>query len=110
MNSEFMNGRLVENSNFVKAHKLQWHQRYTFVQAGKDGYACSEPSNVEGIDILKEIHRMLDESTRFENNVQFLNGLAKDIKMVVEELVRGQKDSLQFEKTWVFPSMNWEAA
>ena len=82
----FMNGKLVENSNFVKAHKLQGHQRYTFVKAGKDGYACSEPSRVEGIDILKEIRRAIEEPTRFENNVQFLNGLAKDIKMVAEEL------------------------
>jgi hypothetical protein len=82
----FTNGRLVENSNFVKAHELQGHQRYTFVQAGKVGYACSEPSKIERIDIMKEIRRLIDEATRFENNVQFLNGLAKDIRIVVEEL------------------------
>jgi hypothetical protein len=81
-----MNGKLIENSNFVKAHKLQGHQRYTFVQAGKDGFALSEPSNVEGMDLLKEIRRMLEEPTKFENDVQFLVALAKDITIVMKEL------------------------
>lgn len=82
----FMNGSLTENSNFVKAHRLEGHQKYTFIHAGKDGYAFSEPSKTEGTEILKEIQRMIQESTKFEDNVQFLNGLARDIKMVVGDL------------------------
>jgi len=80
------NGQIVENSNFVQPRRLRGHRRYTFIQSGKDGYACSEPRKIEGLDILKEIHRMLDQPDQFENNVQFLNNLAKDIKMVIEEL------------------------
>jgi len=82
----FINGKLVENSNFVKPSKLHGHQRYTFVRGGKDGHACSEPIKVEGLDILSEISRMRERSIEFENNVQFLNRLAMDIKMTIKEL------------------------
>jgi hypothetical protein len=68
-----------------------------------DGFAYSEPSKVEGIDILKEIHRMLDESTRFENNVQFLNGLAKDIMIVVKELDEKAKGFFAIRENMGFP-------
>ena len=80
------NRLIVENSNFVQPRRLQGHERYTFIHGGKDGYACSEPKDVEGLDILNEIRRLLEQPIQFENNVQFLNRLARDIKEVIEEL------------------------
>ena len=80
------NRLIVENSNFVQPRRLQGHERYTFTHGGKDGYACSEPKDVEGLDILKEIRRLLEQPIQFENNVQFLNRLARDIKKAIEEL------------------------
>lgn len=82
----FAKGKLVENSNFAQPHKLQGHSKYTFIQSGKDGCAFSEPFRVEGMDLLRSIRRLYDKPNEFENNVEFLHGLARDIKMVVEEL------------------------
>ena len=81
----FINGKLIENSNFVRPHRLHGHQRYTFVQGGKNGYAFSEGAKIEGTDILSEIDRMFEKPIDFENNVQFVNILAKEIRRVMEE-------------------------
>jgi hypothetical protein len=100
----FIDGKLVENSNFVKPSNLQGHQRYTFVRGGKDGYACSEPIKVEGTDILTEISRMRERSMEFENNVQFLNRLARDIKMTIKELDETTREGFfAIERTFGYP-------
>jgi hypothetical protein len=82
----FIRGHLVENSNFTKPSKLQGHKKYTFIQGGSEGYACSEPEPVERIDLLKEVGRMLKESIVFKDNIEFLKRLAIDIKTVINEI------------------------
>jgi hypothetical protein len=79
-------GKFVENSNVVQPHRLQGHSKYTFIQSGKDGCAFSEPFHVEGIDLLQSLRKMQDNQVHFENNVQFLQSLERDIKVVVKEL------------------------
>jgi len=77
---------LVQNSNFCQPHDLIGHYRYTFVQNMKNGHACSEPAEVEGIDLLHEMGKLLEKPAPFEDNVQFLVQLAKNIEVSIGDL------------------------
>jgi hypothetical protein len=82
----YFKGKLVENSNFVQPHAVHGHRGYTFVRGGKKGYPCSEHVEVEGIDILKEIDKMLEKPSEFKSNVKFVHALAREIRATVDEL------------------------
>lgn len=91
---KFINERvLIENSNFVQPHRLHGHERYSFIRGGKDGQAFSQPAKVEGVNILVEIDRMFTRPIKFENNVQFVNEIAKEIKKVIQESDERTKES-----------------
>ena len=77
---------LIDNSNFIKPHDLNGHQRYTFVSSGKNGEAFSEPEDeIEGLILLEEINRMFDREIEFRSNTDFLYSLSTKILRVIEE-------------------------
>lgn len=75
----------IQNSNYVQPHKLQGHYQCTFVESGKDGYAFSKPSRIEGVDLLRSLAQMQNNNL-YENNLQFLQTTARSIKKVILEL------------------------
>lgn len=81
----YIDGKLVENSNFVRPTDLQGHGRYTFVRGGRFGRAFSRPAEIPSLDILAKIDRMFEKDIRFENNTQFLRKLATTIRAVIKE-------------------------
>jgi hypothetical protein len=80
---------LVENSNFVQPHKLINHRRYTFINGGKDGQGFSEPTYVEGIEILKEIEAIFVEGSKSDTNTIFIYSLASAIREVIRTYEQG---------------------
>lgn len=90
---QFIRGKLVENSNFVRPYTLESHQRYTFIRGGNVGKAFSEPEEIESVRILGEIDKMFERRIAFENNTQFITTLARQIKVVIEESEREVRDS-----------------
>jgi len=75
---------LVENSNFVEPHILLNHQRYTFVNGGKEGQAFSKPTHTEGIELLTEINRIRERGLKFKTNAEFIDALAHAIRETME--------------------------
>ncbi|WP_420564716.1 hypothetical protein [Thalassobaculum sp.] len=51
---------VVKNTNFVKASTLSGHHRYTYVEPGSGGKACSEVVQVPGFDLAEEAARRRD--------------------------------------------------
>ncbi|MBA7652011.1 hypothetical protein ES703_59840 [subsurface metagenome] len=78
--------KLIENSNFVKPHKLNDHKRYSFINGGDVGKAFSNHVDIEGIDLIKEIDRMFEVAEQFKNNSDFLYSLYESIIKIVENL------------------------
>ena len=89
----FMLGKLIESSNFVQPHRLRGHKRYTFIQGGKNGQAFSDPEKIEGITLLTEIDKMFERSIEFENNIRFMNMLARGIRSAIQELEKKTRES-----------------
>jgi len=81
----YMNGKLVENSNFVQPTSLQGHGRYTFLKGGNFGGAFSEPREIPSLNILADIDRVFEKDIRFESNTQFLRKLAMTVRAVIKE-------------------------
>jgi hypothetical protein len=52
------NNKIIENTNFCKSMLLQGHHRNTYVRAGLHSIACSDPVNVERLDLISELERM----------------------------------------------------
>jgi len=87
-------GRLVENSNFVQPRDVQGHHRYTFIERGNFGIACSEPSKVENLDIREVMSKMREAKTEFKSNSQFIFSLSQQFLEVVKSLPE------DFQKTY----------
>jgi len=101
---KFINGKLVENSNFVQPHSLNGHYTYTFIKGGNVGQAFSEPAEIEGINILNEIDGMFRRSVKFDSNVQFVTTLAKEVKIVIRESDKKIRDGFfSFAESIRFP-------
>lgn len=85
----------IQNSNYVQPHKLQDHYQYTFVKSGKDGCAFSEPSPIEGLNLLRRLAQMEENTRLYEDNIQFLQATARSIKEVIMELDEQSKYRFQ---------------
>ena len=93
---KFMNGKLIENSNFVRPNSLRGHEKYTFIRGGNYGFACSkQPEKIEEIFLLGDIGRMIEKQGPFQNNVHFLASLANDVSKVTEELDESSKEGFR---------------
>lgn len=92
----FWVNKLIKNSNFVQPRKLKGHTRYTFIQGGKNGKACSEVENIEGVNILSEIEKLLIQEGDSENNILFINKTAQKIRNTIEKL-----ESIERKKYWI---------
>lgn len=47
--------KIIENSNFIGASQLNGHTRYTYINAGHEGFANSEPKEIKDKPILQKI-------------------------------------------------------
>lgn len=67
------NQNIVSQTNFVSASVLKDHKRYTFIDPGASGgVACSEPTQVSGMDLLEETaRRRVRESTEVNHELIF---------------------------------------
>ena len=73
-------GKLVQNTNFVEARRIKAdHHQYTYKDAGKTGWACSEPEEVAAIeDLSAHIERLvLGQVTQDLNATAFLLGTSE---------------------------------
>ncbi len=62
--------KVIENSNFKKSSDLSGHERNTYIEAGTYSIACSEPKEIENINLLKFLE-ISDVSHNLNNN-QFI--------------------------------------
>lgn len=73
----FYRGKMIINSNFVEPSKLTNHKRYTFIKKGIFGQPFSDPIKIETLNIMNEIEKKRRETKSSDNNVRFINELAK---------------------------------
>lgn len=90
--------QIIKNSNFVEPHNLHNKQRYTFVSAGKTGIACSQPLQIEGIDILKELDEKMFESSENLSNTDFVYSLSKSLSEIGKEFKDYQAFKILIDK------------
>jgi hypothetical protein len=75
-------GTVLDNSNLAKVADLTGHERYTYVEPGASGIACSEPTPIEG-DGLAALERM--ESFEGLPLDKHIIAAAKTVAAVVEQ-------------------------
>ena len=81
----FGEGRLIENSNYVKPSTLGNHQRWTYINSGTNGWAFSEPEMKESIKLMDYIN-FVKENTResiIGSNSEFIS---KTSSILVESI------------------------
>lgn len=76
--------RIIEYSNFRKAHELHNHYRNTYIRSGTHSIACSDPEQLNNFDLINELKRLGDESDYKEkNNRQFIIAFRKQITAIM---------------------------
>jgi len=68
----YTNGKLIENSNYVKPSKLNRHTRWTYINGGTNGLAFSESERIEGVSLLEEIRQIREQTIDYESNSKFI--------------------------------------
>lgn len=78
---------ILDYSNFAKAVDLQGHHRNTYISSGTHSIACSEPEEIENINILKLLESLSVQSTKTDNinNEEFIIDFSSKIKNIVSE-------------------------
>jgi len=85
------NGKLVQNTNFVEARRIKTdHHHYTYRQAGKGGWACSDPEEVPSIeDLPAHVERVvLAQDTQDRHATAFLLGTSEVMDNVAARFPR----------------------
>jgi len=93
----FGEGKLVENSNYVKPSTLDNHQRWTYVNSGTEGWAFSEPERKESIKLIDYINIVREniKESEIESNSQFIS---KTLSVLVESIKNTEYISKAFER------------
>ncbi len=74
---------IIPNSNFVRPSKLSNHGRYTFVKAGSQGKAYSEPEDIEDTPLDERINQASSEDDR--DLAGLIHSAGKAVKSAVAE-------------------------
>lgn len=72
---------IIENSNLVRASKLNMHSRYTFISAN-NGKAFSEPETIDADkleNIISDLSKYANDKLSFEDNVSYLSSVIDEI-------------------------------
>jgi len=79
--------KILENSNFAKAIDLQGHHRNTYTSSGTHSIACSEPEQIENINIIEYIENISTETIKHNTikNKEFIIKFSSQIKNIVSE-------------------------
>lgn len=86
----------ILNSNFCQPSKLTGHKAYTYIEAGTNGVAHSEPEKVESKHLLDELLRLSETDYRQEiKNTDFLSNSCE----LIEKCLKPQQkySELYFE-------------
>jgi hypothetical protein len=84
-------GKIIENSNFKKASELNNHTRNTYINAGTHSVACSEPKEIEDMNILR-----LLESQQAKQAIGNRDFILNTSRIAMEIMSRSNKYSTSF--------------
>ncbi len=82
-----LNRKIIDFSNFKRVMDLNGHNRNTYIQAGTYSIACSEPKQIENIDLIKEFERIskIHNTNENKNNREFITNFRKQIVTLINE-------------------------
>jgi|SRR5690554_4625 len=101
--------KIIDNSNFQKASKLNGHSKNTYIRAGHYSIACSEPEKLESIDLISELESI--EAVHDINNKQFVSHAGKVISnnmessMTFNRLMNEYNEYKEFSMIYSFLTM-----
>lgn len=76
--------KIIDFSNFSKAKDLDGHHKNTYVEAGTYSIACSEPREIERINLLQTLER-IDYNNKNDGNSQFIVNFKNKIVSTISE-------------------------
>lgn len=68
--------QIIKNTNFQKASKLTGHHINTFIKAGNQSMAFSEPEILNNVDLLETLNTMQGEDFTIESFVSFTSKIS----------------------------------
>jgi hypothetical protein len=79
--------QILDHSNFKEAVNLQGHKRNTYTKAGRYSIACSEPEQIENLDILELLNGLSEKNneSKKESNKEFIIDFATKMRNIVSE-------------------------
>jgi hypothetical protein len=84
--SNTRNNKLIENSTFVRAERLNGHHKWVYDCSGSNGIACSEPQRIENEYLLNEINNAVKKNKKEKKNSnENLILLTQNISEIVNE-------------------------
>jgi hypothetical protein len=63
-----MSNKIIESSNFTRCHQLNGHHRNTYIQSGFHSIACSEPENIESLDLIGRLEQLSNINEKQQSN------------------------------------------
>ncbi|RKR80076.1 hypothetical protein BDD43_0169 [Mucilaginibacter gracilis] len=79
------NNEIISSSNFTECHKLDGHHRNTYVEAGLHSIACSDPENIEKLDLLGRLEQFSNNDNKEQRNRDFIINFRKRLISIVAE-------------------------
>jgi hypothetical protein len=89
---------LVDNSTFVKVHRLSNHNKWVYNQSGTFGIACSEIEKVEDKSFKENLRDLSMQNTSENSALQNLLDLEKASIGAVEEIEQENPLSIEFNR------------
>ncbi len=80
--------QIVNNTNFCEVNKLDNHNRYTYIENGKYGIACSEPEQIAVV----HLESLIEKVKKYEkNNYNVIHDLSENMINIILESI-GEQD------------------
>jgi hypothetical protein len=77
--------QIIEFSNFQHCHAVDGHHRNTYIKAGAHSIACSEPKNIEKVDLLTLLNQFNNDISKDEDNRSFIINFCKLMETIINE-------------------------
>jgi hypothetical protein len=80
-----MNRQIIEFSNFQQCQILDGHHRNTYIQAGLNSVACSDPEKIEKVDLLALLNQFENNTSKEEDNRTFIINFRRQIERIMND-------------------------
>lgn len=102
---------IINYSNICDAKRLSKHDHNSYIKAGTNSYACSDPEVIEDLNLLQELESIVNENNN--DNLEYIINFSESVERIILESKHLKKSYLilkemryDFEKYEILKCLN----